>query len=140
MTKPPKEVVLTLSEPAAEGSTVAVTDGCGDEVSGALDIRREVLETAITGGRAGRWRVDLRSVSAADGHATRETFTFKVTGRKDCRGAAGDDTQISPGTSSRPPILNPDEEETSFPLVAVALGAVAVAAVLLAIRRPWDKS
>jgi len=144
VTKPPKEVGLILAEPAARGSSVVVTDGCEREVSGALDIQRDSLKTPITGGEPGRWLVRLRSISALDGHATMEAFTFKVGGEKDCTREDGDDvepeTDISPDTSSRAPIVNPDEEGTSFPVVPFALGTVAVVAVALAVRRPWDKS
>lgn len=143
VTKPPEQVTLVLAEPAADGSTLVVTDGCGDEVSGALAIRREVLETPISGGQPGRWAVDLRSVSAADGHAIEAAVTFKVAGSKDCSQDAGadiePDTDISPGTSSRPPIHNPEEEGSSFPVIPFALGTVALVAVVLAVRRPWDK-
>lgn len=143
VTKPPEEVVLILAEPAAEGSTVVVTDGCEREVSGLLDIRRDILETPISGGEPGRWLVNLRSISAVDGHVIKEAFTFNVVGKKDCTAGEGDDiepeTDISPDTSSRAPIENPDQD-TSFPVVPFALGTVAVIAVALAVRRPWDKS
>ena len=140
--EPPQEVTLTLAEPAAEGSTVVVTDGCGEEVSGPLDIKRGILTAQIAGGQPGRWLVDLRSISAVDGHVIKEAFTFKVAG-KDCSPDAADiepETDISPGTSSRPPIENPDEEGTSFPVIPFALGTVAVVAVALAVRRPRDRS
>ena len=143
VTKPPKEVTLILAEPSAEGSTLVVTDGCGEEVSGALDIRRDILETPIAGGRPGRWLVELRSISAEDGHAIEESFTFKVEGQKDCNQGTDDiepETDISPDTSSRPPIDNPEEEGTSFPVTPFLLGTVAVVAVALAVRRPRDKS
>jgi methionine-rich copper-binding protein CopC len=144
VTKPPAEVTLLLAEPVAQGSTVEVTDGCEREVSGDLKLTREVVETPIAGGEPGRWLVRLRSISAVDGHAIKEAFTFKVSGKKDCTPEDGDDvepdTDISPDTSSRAPIVNPDEEDSSFPVVAFALGTVAVVAVALAVRRPWDKS
>lgn len=144
VTKPPKELTVILAEPAAQGSTVVVTDGCEREVSGSLDIKRDILTTPIADGRPGRWLVNLRSISAVDGHAIKEAFTFDVAGKKDCTAEEGDavepDTDISPDTSSRAPIVNPDEDGTSFPVVPFALGTVAVVAVALAVRRPWDKS
>jgi len=140
VTKAPAEVTLLLAEPAAKGTTVEVTDGCEREVSGDLKLTREVLETPIAGGEPGRWLVRLRSISAVDGHAIKEAFTFKVSGKKDCTPDDEPDTDISPDTSSRAPIVNPDEEGTSFPVIPFALGTVAVVAVALAVRRPWDKS
>lgn len=143
VTEAPEEVTLILAEPAASGSTVVVTDGCGEEVSGALEIRREILDTTITGGQPGRWLVNLRSISAVDGHVIKEAFTFKVAGKKDCSGQPGNDiepeTDISPDTSSRPPIENPDEEGSSFPVIPFAVGTVAVVGVALAVRRRRDR-
>lgn len=144
VTEPPQEVVVALAEPAAEGSTLVVTDGCGQEVSGAIAIRRDVVEVPIEGGEPGRWKVSLRSISSVDGHLVKETFSFKVAGRKDCSqegdGEADEGTDISPDTSSRPPIENPDSGGTSFPIVPFALGTVAVIAVAVAVRGPWNKS
>lgn len=136
--QPPSDIVLMMAEPVAEGSSVVVTDGCGREVSTTAEIRREIFETAIEGGRPGRWKVAVRSISAVDGHLVRERFSFRVLGRKDCSGDEGD-TDVSPDTSSRPPIENPDQG-TSFPVVPFALGSVALIAVALALRRPWNKS
>lgn len=134
---------MILAEPAASGSTVVVTDGCEREVSSdALDVKREILTAPINEGEPGRWSVNVRSISAVDGHAIKEAFTFRVAGQKDC--SQEDDvepeTDISPDTSSREPIENPDQEGTSFPVVPFALGTIAVVAVALAVRRPWDKS
>jgi methionine-rich copper-binding protein CopC len=146
VTKPPQEVVVILAEPVSDGSTLVVTDGCEREVSGKVDIRRDILETPIEGGVPGRWMVSVRSISAVDGHAIKEAFTFRVQGKKDCSAdedddvEPDDDTDISPDTSSRAPIDNPDSGGTSFPVVPFALGAVAVIAIALAVRRPWNKS
>lgn len=144
VTKPPREVVVILAEPASDGSTLVVTDGCEREVSGKVDTRRDILQTPIEGGAPGRWTVSVRSISAVDGHAIREAFTFRVDGKKDCSAdedddVEPDDTDVSPDTSSRAPIDNPDSEGTSFPVVPFALGTVAVIAVALAVRRPWNK-
>lgn len=144
VTKPPEEVILILAEPAAKGSVLIVTDGCEREVSTAIAIRREIVETVIDGGEPGRWRVAVRSISAVDGHVVKEAFTFRVAGKKDCSpgddATPDDDTDISPDTSSRAPIDNPDPEGSSFPVVPFALGTVAVIAVAVAVRRPWNRS
>lgn len=146
VTKPPQEVVVILAEPASDGSTVVVTDGCEREVSGKVDTRRNILQTPIEGGVPGRWMVSVRSISAVDGHVIKEAFTFRVDGKKDCAAdedddvEPDDDTDVSPDTSSRAPIDNPDSGGTSFPVVPFALGTVAVIAVALAVRQPWNKS
>lgn len=141
VTKPPKEVTALLAEPADQASRLVITDGCGREVSGTPDIRRGLVETPIAGGEPGRWSVRLRSVSAVDGHVIEEAFAFRVLGKKGC--AAEDDispdADISPDTSSRAPIVNPDQDSSSLPVIPIALGAVAVGAVALAVWRPWDR-
>ena len=145
VTKPPREVVVLLAEAPSEGSSLVVTDGCESEVSGGVDIRRDSLQTPTEGGQPGRWLVSVRSISAVDDHAIEEAFTFTVEGKKDCSAGEDDDiepdddTDISPDTSSRAPIDNPDDEGTSFPVVPFALGAVAVIAIALAVRQPWNK-
>src|SRR5688572_29041934 len=76
--KPPQRVTVTLAEPPSQGSTLVVTDGCERKVSDAPAIQNDVLEAAIEGGEPGRWIVDVRSISAVDGHVVKEAFTFNV--------------------------------------------------------------
>ncbi len=138
VTKAPKEVTLILAEPAGPGSTLVVLDGCGVEVSRGESIQRELYSTAIDGGQPGTWKVRMRSISAVDGHAVTAQFSFKVAGSNDCTSAfdAADDAI----TSSRPPIDNPDDGGTSFPIAAFAAGTLIVVGLALAIRRPWSRS
>ncbi len=137
--KPPKEVTLTLAEPPGPGSSLAVTDGCGRDVSGGETIQRDAFSATITGGRPGTWNVRMRSVSSVDGHVVKESFSFKVSGKRDCSpGSDGDQGEVA--TSSRPPIENPDAGGTSFPIVAFALGTLVLVGVAVAIRRPWARS
>ncbi len=137
--KPPKEVTLTLAERPGPGSSLAVTDGCGRDASGAETIQRDVFSASITGGSPGTWNVRMRSISSIDGHVVKESFSFKVSGKKDCSPGAGrEDDDVS--TSSRPPIENPDAGDTSFPIVPFALGTLVLVGVAFAIRRPWARS
>lgn len=136
----PRQVRLVLAEAPAAGSSLTVVDGCGDTVSGEPRRDAENITVAIDGGRPGRWRVRLRSISSVDGHVISQRFAFRVTGRRDCSEepedasdpADANDDEID--TSSRPPIENEDPG-SRFPIVPFALGTVAVVGVAVALRK-----
>lgn len=141
----PNRVSLDLAEPPAGGSTLVVTDGCNEEVSGEPTIDDDVLSVAVSEGRPGRWRVRLRSVSSVDGHLVRQNFSFRVRGQRDCSAeetpagsdeTAAEDDEVQLG-EPQPPLQN---EETSFPFLPFAIGTVAVVGVAIALRRPGRKS
>lgn len=137
--EPPREVSVHLAEPAAPGSQLTVIDGCKDAVGSEPRIDGEMFTTAVSGGQPGRWRVKVRSISSIDGHLVRESFSFKVRGKKDCSVAespAGEDDadpndEVELG-DPQPPLEN---DETSFPIVPFALGTVVVVGLALALRR-----
>lgn len=139
--KPPRRVSLVLAEAPAKGSTVTVTDGCGDEVSGEPQLNGDTIAVATDGDRPGRWKVQLRSISSVDGHAITDRFAFQVAGRRDCSDEVEEpeDDVEEPDTSSRPPIEN-DDDGSGFPVVPFALGTVAVIGVAVALRGPRKKS
>lgn len=142
--RPPRQVRLVLAEPAAAGSSLTVTDGCGDAVSGEPARDGQNFSVVIDGGRPGRWQVRLRSISSVDGHVIKDRFAFRVAGKRDCSEEAedppdGEDPGDEIATSSRPPIENEDDG-SSFPVVPFALGTVAVVGVALALRGPRKKS
>lgn len=140
--KPPRNVRVDLAEPPAEGSTLVVTDGCNERVSGDASIDEDILAVPISDGRPGRWRVKLRSISAVDGHLVKDSFSFRVRGQKDCSAEESpteaeddepaEDDEVELG-DPQPPIQN---TETSFPFVPFALGTVVLVGVAIALRRP----
>lgn len=141
--RPPQQVRLVLAEPPAQGSDLTVIDPCGEEVSG--DPRRDGdnFAVAVDGGSPGRWRVQLRSISAVDGHVISDRFSFRVAGKRDCSPDEeptedGEGTDDEPDISSRPPIEN-DEQGSGFPVIPFALGTIAVIGVAVALRAPWNK-
>ncbi|HJR45461.1 MAG TPA: copper resistance CopC family protein [Actinomycetota bacterium] len=136
--RPPREVALVLAEPAASGSSLVVVDGCKEEVSGEPVADGERYSVAIEGGRPGRWSVRLRSISSVDGHLVRAGYSFTLAGKKDCSSepTPEPDETDDANTSSRPPIANPDDDGTSFPVVPFALGTVALIGLAVALRRP----
>jgi methionine-rich copper-binding protein CopC len=131
--EPPGSVSLVLAEPAAQGSTLVVRDGCGERVSGA-----EVID----GANFSAWKVVMRSISAVDGHAVDATFSFRVAGQRDCSEEPRTPTPDESATiSSRPPIANPDPPDSGgFPIVPFAVGTVVLVGLALAVRKPWAKS
>ena len=140
--KAPRRVSLVLAEAPAKGSSVTVTDGCGDEVSDEPRLDGETISVATDGGRPGRWKVQLRSISSVDGHAISDRFAFRVGGRRDCSDEAedpDDDPTEEPDISSRPPIENEDDG-SGFPVVPFALGTIAGVGLAVAMRGPRKKS
>jgi methionine-rich copper-binding protein CopC len=140
--EPPGSVSLVLAEPAAQGSTLVVRDGCGERVSGAEVIDGANFSAPIDGGRPGSWKVVMRSISAVDGHAVDATFSFRVAGQRDCSEEPRTPTPDESATiSSRPPIANPDPPDSGgFPIVPFAVGTVVLVGLALAVRKPWAKS
>lgn len=141
--QPPREVSVHLAEPAAQGSTLVVTDGCKDQVGGEAQIDGEMFTIPIEDGRPGRWNVKVRSISSVDGHLVKESFSFTVRGKKDCSpeesptdGDADQDDEVELG-DPQPPLEN---DETSFPIVPFALGTVVVVGLAIALRRSTNKS
>ena len=79
--RPPREVALVLAEPPAAGSSLVVTDGCKDKVSGEPVTHGDNYSVAIEDGRPGRWAVKLRSISSVDGHVIKAGYSFTVAGK-----------------------------------------------------------
>lgn len=140
LNRAPQQVRLVLAEPPAQGSDVTVVDPCGDEVSGEPQRDGETISVSVDGGRPGRWRVQLRSISSVDGHVISDRFAFRVAGKRDCspdENAAGPDDnadeEADDEISSRPPIEN-DDPGSGFPVVPFALGTVVVVGIAVALR------
>ncbi|MGH2773829.1 MAG: copper resistance CopC family protein [Actinomycetota bacterium] len=145
----PKMVSVTLSEEPVPQSQLVITDGCGDDVTGDVSVEGETLQASIGDAQPGKWKAAYRVVSAVDGHPTEDDWSFMVQGTADCDGetdevestdepspeptttddgpssAAGDDS----GTTN-----TSDSEESSFPVVPLVLGGVAIVAVAAVVR------
>lgn len=136
--RPPQRVRLVVAEPPARGSGVTVTDPCGERVSGRPRRDGDTISVPISAGSPGWWRVQLRSISAVDGHVVSGRFAFRVAGKRDC---SADEDEVGPtgdaedevATSSRPPIENEDQGP-GFPVIPFALGTIAVVGAALALR------
>jgi methionine-rich copper-binding protein CopC len=138
----PEVVSVTLSEAPVPQSRLEITDGCGRDVTEEVAVRGEVLQASIGDAQPGKWTAAFRAVSAVDGHETEADWSFTVEGTADCDG----DTEETVPTSSTPPSFVPDaagddsttntsdSDESSFPVVPVVIGGVALIAVAAAVR------
>jgi methionine-rich copper-binding protein CopC len=127
----PREVRLVLAEPPGPGSTLRVRDGCADRVVEEIVTSEEdsTLTARLARGEPGGWRVRFESVSAVDGHLVRGGFKFKVEGKRDCN-----DTKIARGANRQKPGPT-DEDDSSLPLVPLAVGTAALVGIALVARR-----
>ena len=119
----PETVVVSYAEPPTNNSVFTVTDGCGDDVTGEVEILNNEIAASVNEGQPGRWAIDWRVISAVDGHPTNEGIRFRVAGEADC-------SQAAPETDdTRAP-----EPATSIPLVPIAAATAVILAVAVAIR------
>ena len=145
----PRMISVTLSEAPVPQSQLMVTDGCGDNVTGEVSVDGETLQASIGDAQPGKWKAAYRIVSAVDGHPTEDDWTFTVEGTADCD---GDSDEVEPTDEPSPAPTATDDEpsnaaggdsgttntsdsgESSFPVVPVVLGGVALIAVAAVVR------
>jgi len=145
----PEVVSVTLSEAPVPQSRLAITDGCGRDVTDKVTVRGEVLQASIGDAQPGKWTAAFRAVSAVDGHQTEDDWSFTIEGIADCDGdteetVPTDDPSPEPTETRDDDIANAagddsttntsDSEESSFPVVPVVIGGVALVAVAAAVR------
>jgi methionine-rich copper-binding protein CopC len=145
----PEVVAVTLTEAPVPQSKLAITDGCGRDVTDEVTVRGEILQASIDDAQPGEWTAAFRAVSAVDGHQSEADWSFTVEGTADCDGdteeiAPTDDPSPEPTESSDDASSNAagddsttnssDSEEGSFPVVPVVIGGVALVAVAAAVR------
>ncbi len=134
--RPPRSVAITFSEAPTAQAVLNVRDGCRREVTQGVDIAGATATARVAVGQPGRWRVSYRVISALDGHLTRGGYTFTVAGKRDC--TPDDDPTDDPGdgpTQAAPPNDEDEPDGSGAPVVPIALGAVALIAVALIVRR-----
>lgn len=136
--KVPTEITVTLTEAPTKGAEARATDGCKKKAPAAVSVNGNDIVLSLGGGQPGRWKVSYRAVSAVDGHQTRGSFGFTVSGKKDCSTASdpGDpeddvDAGDDPGIIDNP---NPPDEGTSW-LVWVGAGTLILVAAAFVVRR-----
>ncbi|MDQ4058057.1 MAG: copper resistance protein CopC [Actinomycetota bacterium] len=139
----PPVVTVNLSEPPTDGSLFEVTDGCGRNVAAHVTAEGNKLIAHLEAGQPGKWKAAYRIVSAADGHPSDGSWSFTVNGDADCNEedeSTSTSTAPTKSTKSHTKHASESEEDTErvagtpasgsndggFPLIPVAVGAVAV--------------
>ena len=81
----PARVYATFSEDIAEGSTMAVTNECGERVDdGAVAVDGDTLSVGLAERPMGRYDVSYTAVAADDGASTGGSFSFTAESGEDC--------------------------------------------------------
>jgi len=148
--KAPTEIVALLTEPPAPNGKFVVRDGCDRTVNDGFEVDEALITAAVDGAQPGQWHVRFDFISKVDGHRYAETYSFKVSGKKDCSKpqpgkdqpdtsdgeahSGGDDS--GSGEAAAPAGRGaPAGDEGTFPIVPVALGSVVLVGVALLARR-----
>jgi methionine-rich copper-binding protein CopC len=143
LAKAPAEVFVDLTEAPTPDAQMAVKDPCGKTVSGSPSVEGQRLVVPVDGGSPGNWVVSYSVVSSVDGHPTRGGWGFTVKGKKDCstdKGAGtgngkGNGNGESPDTEPAGDQAADDTDDgSSFPIVPVVAGTLALAGLALFIR------
>ena len=91
VSSPPSRVVVDFTERLTDGSYLAVTDPCGENVdNGDSLVAADRLTISMSADRAGTYVVRFDVVSAIDGHPTDGQFTFISAGGAQCAAPADD--------------------------------------------------
>lgn len=112
VSSPPGEVWAEFTEQPVEGSTIVITDPCGQRVDKG-DYRYQPfpinrITVSMSADKAGAYRATWTVTSDADGHTTRGTFTFTSTGGEACPGAESG-SKGSSGSAERSSSTSGDE-------------------------------
>lgn len=132
----PRSVAVTFTEAPTAQAVLEVTDGCKRDVARSVDVTDATATARLASGEPGKWKVSYRVISALDGHLTRGGYTFTVAGKKDCTPDKKPTDNPGDGpTQAAPPKDEEEPEGSSAPVVPIALGAIALVAVALIVRR-----
>lgn len=140
---PINHMVINLTEtPVKDGTTVAVSDGCGIELASEVIAEEKTIRVRIEqAGAPGPWKVRYTTVSAEDGHASEGKIGFAVKGKADCSGESADQPPVTqPGDDEDAVAKPPDDDEGSFPALPVAAAVTAILGIALLARGASGRS
>jgi methionine-rich copper-binding protein CopC len=100
VSSPPSEVWAEFTEPVTDESFLLVFDPCGRQVDNG-DSAPSGFRVTVTmsGGAAGKYRVEFHVISELDGHHTNGDFTFTSTGGEACPGTEAPEEESAGGAS-----------------------------------------
>ncbi|MDQ4142793.1 MAG: copper resistance protein CopC [Actinomycetota bacterium] len=138
--KPLDHIIINFTEPPTNNSVVRVKDGCDRQIVEELDFEDKAAHVYLSKGQPGKWRVSYDVVSAVDGHKSDGSYSLTVAGKADCsQKSNGNGGRADPADEATGPGPQAGggggEDESSFPVVPVALGSVGVIALALLARR-----
>lgn len=142
--KSPDHIMVNLTETPSDRASVTVTDGCNRDVVDEIYTQQKTLHVLLNKGRPGNWVVDYKVISKEDGHKTASAFSFSVKGEVDCSAVSDHDDRketsaADPSDDIAAPDTGPDAdtptpEETSLPVVLIAVGVVALIGIAIVVR------
>lgn len=130
--KAPAELSIDFTEPPTGDANLVVMDGCETDVVQELQVQDTSVSASLAEGQPGTWVVRSTVVSGVDGHQTNDSWSFTVKGSKDCSAPSEATDQARDEGDS--------EDESSLPVVPVAIGAVAVLGIALLLRALTGRS
>lgn len=140
--KPVDHLAITFSQAPTKDAVVKVVDGCDRNVVKRVDLQDRVAHVYLSDPQPGKWQVSYNIISSVDGHPSRDAYNLTVKGKPDCskpkpdEGKNGDKDDEGDGPNAADgdsPV--PEDNGSSFPVVPVAIGTVAVLGVAFAVRR-----
>ncbi len=121
----PTTLTVNFSEPPTSGASVTVLDGCGRDIVSGIDVNGQTIDASLAEGAPGQWTVQTSVVSAVDGHNTRDSWSFRVSGRAECSSVP------PPGGAAPSPPTSPGG---SIPVVPLVVAGIAVVGMALIVR------
>ena len=139
--KPVNHLAITFSQAPTKDAVIKVVDGCDRNVVQRVDLQDRIAHVYLDNPQPGDWRVDYNIVSSVDGHPSKDGYGLTVKGKADCSKAkpdkgdkgSGENGGSGPDASGDGPV--PEDDGSSFPVVPVAIGTVAVVGLAFAVRR-----
>jgi copper resistance protein C len=144
--KPVNHLILNFTEPPTKDAVFKVVDGCGDDLIDQTAVQERTGHVfLVKGGEPGKWKVSYKVVSSVDGHVAKGSYSLKVKGKADCGdgdkpagnggGGGTGDNAGGGGDQAAPTDDSQEEDGSSFPIVPVAIGTVALVALAFIARR-----
>ena len=133
LSEAPTSLSIDFSEPPTGDANLVVMDGCDNDVVDEITVENMNVSASLGEGQPGKWVVRSTVVSGIDGHETTDSWSFSVIGQKDCSAPNDDEPTDAEGDDG-------DDEDSSFPIVPVAIGTLAVVGIALLLRRITGRS
>ena len=141
--KAPDHVMVSLTEAPSDRNSVSVLDGCQRDIVDEVYTQGKTLHVLLDKGQPGEWLVDYKVISKEDGHKTADAFVFSVAGEADCSATQDPETpeekDVTDPDETAAPDTGPDgssstSDETSLPIVPIAIGVVVLLALAFGAR------